>query len=354
MDQKNDSKKQKIKNKLTTKFFYLVWLICLIVFLTCAFFSETFNNLMLIAVLVGIFAFIFLFHRLSRPKIYTNKNFGSLTLLTILTFFVILFNFQKVSAFLGFPVDETANQRVHLNNLKPPSVKPTMVPTLIPSNDTDQVKNSITTNSETNANLIDCIGPDGKEFKTTMNECKNLNEKWSKEVDYIVNCNLASCGGGIIRMSKSECNNACDNFYKVNNDFKPSSNNSDYNFDLETYPVCTIYYPSLNKTETYYYFTKEECARYQEQANSYSSAFDNTTGTETNQNDSGLINCVGINNVSFGDLTFKECCEKICYQAYEIEKNNVINSYGTQSGTYEFIIRTQVEPEYQSCLNNCN
>lgn len=68
---------------------------------------------------------------------------------------------------------------------------------------------STSKNTSTNSNSIDCIGPDGKEFKTSEAECKKLNESWGKPMDYMVNCNVNSnCGGGTRMIKKSECDNS--------------------------------------------------------------------------------------------------------------------------------------------------
>ena len=38
-----------------------------------------------------------------------------------------------------------------------------------------------------------------------MEECKSLNEKWGKTLDYMVNCNFSSACGGPRYVKKSEC-----------------------------------------------------------------------------------------------------------------------------------------------------
>lgn len=93
------------------------------------------------------------------------------------------------------------------------STSPTSSPTTealatpIPSA-TPQPK-KITVQTSQNSNNVDCVGPDGKQFSTTMAECKTLNEKWGKTVDYIVDCSISDqCGGGSIKMKNSECDNA--------------------------------------------------------------------------------------------------------------------------------------------------
>jgi len=55
-------------------------------------------------------------------------------------------------------------------------------------------------------NQIICVGPDGKEFLTTKEECKKLNNAWGKPMDMVVDCRIhPNCGGGTRRMRKSEC-----------------------------------------------------------------------------------------------------------------------------------------------------
>ncbi len=66
------------------------------------------------------------------------------------------------------------------------------------------------TNNNINVNTIECIGPDGKHFQTTLEECTALNEEWGKPVDYMTNCDIhPDCGGGTIRMSYSQCMKPC-------------------------------------------------------------------------------------------------------------------------------------------------
>jgi len=62
------------------------------------------------------------------------------------------------------------------------------------------------THTSNNKNQIICVGPDGKEFLTTKDECKKLNNAWGKPMDMIVDCKIhPNCGGGTRRMRKSEC-----------------------------------------------------------------------------------------------------------------------------------------------------
>jgi len=96
---------------------------------------------------------------------------------------------------------ETTRQE---KTLTPTTLPPS--PSPLPTTQPVTIKNS--SSGANTGGQIDCIGPDGKKFKTTEAECKKLNEAWGKQTDYLVNCTMhANCGGGIKRIKKSECNN---------------------------------------------------------------------------------------------------------------------------------------------------
>lgn len=117
-----------------------------------------------------------------------------------------------------------------------------------------------TTSSKTNtiannSGNIECIGPDGKNFWTSMDECKKLNENWGKPLDYMTNCVYpAECGGGTKRESKSECDKPCTRITNNTNNngnqivYVPqnTSNNSNKTAVFLTYSQYTIYCPSQN------------------------------------------------------------------------------------------------------------
>lgn len=81
-----------------------------------------------------------------------------------------------------------------------PTISVTPTPTI-----QAKTKTQVTTNTNTTGSQIDCIGPDGKQFRTTMDECKKLNEKWGKPLDYMVSCNFSTECGGTRYVKKSEC-----------------------------------------------------------------------------------------------------------------------------------------------------
>jgi len=122
-----------------------------------------------------------------------------------------------------------------------PTIKPTLIPKKVQSN----------TTISNNSNQIECIGPDGKHFNTSMTECKNLAESWGKSVDYMTNCNYpAECGGGTKREPYSECQKPCTRVNNTNpqtvNIQQSSNNQSNKTAVFLTSSNYTIYCPSQN------------------------------------------------------------------------------------------------------------
>lgn len=159
----------------------------------------------------------------------------------------------------------------------PPFIFPTPLPTTKPVSKSSSSSNQAKTQNQT---LIDCIGPDNKEFKATKEDCQKLNQAWGKTTDEMVNCQInASCGGGTKRMKKSECDNSicclidqkcggprlmsksdCNKFYC------PSSNSYNTGTSTSNYPPCVVYYPVLGYSQTYSYISPETCKTWQDNA----------------------------------------------------------------------------------------
>src|SRR3989344_1434947 len=102
--------------------------------------------------------------------------------------------------------------------LEKPKFSPTLIPTKYPTLQptiTQIVQNNVQgVQTQIISNQIDCIGPDNKQFKTTLKECEDLNRKWGNEPDYMVNCQIhVKCGGGTIYLKKSECDKTYCCFY---------------------------------------------------------------------------------------------------------------------------------------------
>lgn len=94
---------------------------------------------------------------------------------------------------------------------------------------------------------IQCIGPDGKQFATTMDNCVQLNQQWGKPVDYMENCRVnTSCGGGTKYIKKSECDDSTccqigDKWYFYSSRQKCKDDQGKYNANNAVYPVITPY-----------------------------------------------------------------------------------------------------------------
>lgn len=211
--EKLSTNKQNVKEKrlfLSTRALYLIWLFCLIIFIIWSLFSttdssETWSDLIAIAVLIGIIVFLFLFHRVAQPKLFNNGKYGLITVLTFIAFFGIFLNQNEVRALLGLPSTTEVDQSVNTNQ----SNKITS-PTPTPTKSVNQVNKGVNTVPKTNSNLIACTGPDGKVFKTTQKECDDFNTAWKNpptpDPNEIIRCNISpNCGGGYKEMTRSSC-----------------------------------------------------------------------------------------------------------------------------------------------------
>jgi len=200
----------KEKRRLPISRLYFLWLSSLFAFFITLFVvrrtPDSFSNSALIAftgiVIFGGVAYLAMMVDILREiRSATAKKFGLISLVTFVLFFWLLINIDTVEAKLGF---SPMPQNPPTPNITQSSPSPSASPS-----PTTKKQNSGTTNS-VQANKIECIGPDGKQFSTTMEECKNLNEKWGKPVDYMLDCNIhPDCGGGTVRMSKSQCEKPC-------------------------------------------------------------------------------------------------------------------------------------------------
>lgn len=202
----------KEKRKLPISRLYFLWLSSLFAFFITLFVvrrtPDNFSNSALIAftgiVIFGGVAYLAMMVDILREiRSATAKKFGLISLVTFVLFFWLLINIDTVEAKLGFsPIPQNPPTPNVTQSSPSPSVSTSPSPTT-------KKQSSGTTNS-VQANKIECIGPDGKQFSTTMEECKNLNEKWGKPVDYMLDCNIhPDCGGGTVRMSKSQCEKPC-------------------------------------------------------------------------------------------------------------------------------------------------
>jgi len=157
---------------------------------------------------------------------------------------------------------------------------------------------------------VECIGPDGKHFFTTMEECTNLNQKWGKPVNYMVNCTYPSeCGGGVKRISKKECDKPCTRINSNSN----SNKNNDGNYTHPTYAPIPTYKP---------YATYSPIPTSSHQVYVTPTLTDSQTQSVIDQYNHEVLECRGdvIHyyeplirgcNIKFGDSSATEACERI-------------------------------------------
>jgi len=169
--------------------------------------------------------------------------------------------------------------------------------------------NTVATN---NSNNLECIGPDGKHFNTTMDECKKLADKWNKPLDYMLDCNIhPDCGGGTVRMSYSQCMKPCSGLpNKTNNTTTNNSppvvitstqnNSSKVAFQATETSIKGTYYCYDNKVN--------EMVTQQSFVKSYRELYENCINSSSNKSvydNCWYDTCAGLSDTS--------SCSKICY-----------------------------------------
>lgn len=210
------------------------------------------NTLFFSNIGLGIISFLAVIVSSNKPKNNRVSMFVKNSL--IICFFYLLIN-SLVFAVEG----NTAKNNESYRNKYYAGTTPTPVPTIevkitptITPKKTVKTNNTQNTNTNTNqGSQIDCIGPDGLQFKTTMEECKKLNETWGKPVDYMVNCNysdLCADGGGVRYIKKSECDKPCARKSDTTDSSSKTAtgNNSNKTAVFLTYSQYTIYCPAQN------------------------------------------------------------------------------------------------------------
>ncbi len=303
-------------------------------------------------VLVGGIAFLYLLVNVGS-SLFKKETFIR-SAMSVGAISVILLSFFGVLTKLPTLTSTTANsQKTGTSSTSSSSLISLPSPVAKPSTSTATPKptNKVTTNT---GSTITCVGPDDKQFVTTMEECKTLNEKWGKPVDYMTTCNYPiECGGQSKYIKKSECDVPCKRTSgtSTTNTYTPT-------YKATTYTPCIVYYPILGYSQTYNYMTTDACNKAKADANTYTTTPPVITTTTTPPPTSNLMSCNGTSSSGsytyFGELTFKECCNKLCSEAYILDKRAISSQYGQQSSTYDAIVQSQLEPKYQSCLASCN
>jgi len=235
------------KKKITPPVPYKFWLLSMVFFLISLTQIEADANsywfvAMLGSVIVGFIAFFTLLASIPQSK----GRYGLITSLTFILFFGALFNYDALASALGLS-SQSKNIVLPVSDSEKIIVSPTPTPFKQPSNQATKVVNVNTVQTD----KIECIGPDGKQFNTTMEECKKLNEKWGKPVDYMTNCNIhPDCGGGTVYMKKSQCDLPCSG---LSNNETSSSKTQE--------PTSKLNFYCYDNANNYWYYTSsgEQC-----------------------------------------------------------------------------------------------
>jgi len=286
---------------------------------------------------LGIISFLAVIVSSNKPKNNRVSMFVKNSL--IICFFYLLIN-SMVFAVEGNTAKNDEGYRNKYYAATTPTLVPTneikVTPTVTPKK-TVKVNNTQNTNTKTNTNQgsqIDCIGPDGVQFKTTMEECKKLNETWGKPVDYMINCNYSDLcvgGGGVRYVKKSECDKPCAR--KSNTGDSPpvyvpqntTNNNSNKTAVFLTYSQYTIYCPAQNvgAVTTIDATMKSKSSEWAKNYNECSDRFRNT-----------------------------DPCWSSCKTAYTEGQNQCYALYG-YTGTELRTCSDKNGQDYSSCISKC-
>jgi len=206
--------KSSAKNKASWHYFWF-WLLTLGFFWLILFavkfdFSENFSGAWLVLFLLNILLGIVFFLRFIGNLFQSFKNkdkkepirYGFAALALIILFFTSFYTASPIAKAYFAPSNSKVKGEQTAND-------PAKLAQPIEETSSEKSKPSINNSNSVNINTVECIGPDGKHFDTTLEECTALNEKWGEEVNYMVDCPIhQSCGGGTKRMAKKECDNS--------------------------------------------------------------------------------------------------------------------------------------------------
>lgn len=199
------------KNPSNNKFFYIhngkqafliYWVTTLLVFGSAIVISNRLPEpnilnyqpifiFFLINILIG--CIVFLEMLITSSKF--DKKTPSVVKYSVVIALIYLFLASTVNVSAGYIAKKEKDFKEKIEKITQPTSTPTPIPTSTPfPKKTSAAKTS--TSNGTNSGNVECIGPDGKQFSTTLDECKKLNESWGKPVDYITNCQMnQECGG---------------------------------------------------------------------------------------------------------------------------------------------------------------
>jgi len=180
-----------------------------------------------------------------KIKLPKKKEMFSLFFGIVVLYFLVYVLVSSHAQSNGLPIKNLLTPNKWFGKISFGIVAPTPTPTLTPTptqipTSTPAPKKTSTTKANVSGNTnnggVECVGPDGKHFNTSMDECKKLNESWGKPVNYIVNCTYPpECGGGTKRESKIECDKPCTST-KVN-----TSNTNTNSANTSNYVMVSLY-----------------------------------------------------------------------------------------------------------------
>lgn len=339
-------------NSSPRKAWFYFWITAILVFFATLYISINFANsnitllsgkillwFFIINIIIGVFAFLSTAILRDKPKNNHLSFFVKNILLICLIYLVINPVIFAVEGYRAVNDSEYA-KKYQSNSI---STHPTSIPTPtnIPTNTIKKNYSNPSSSATTNSTNVECIGPDGKNFFTSLNECKKLNEKWGKNVDYYTNCKMSeNCGGSTKYIKYSECiNGTCCQigsnwiFYSSVDKCKTDQNNNNKNNNVAvTSTQNNSPKVAFNATETtikgtYYCYDNKvnSMVTQQEFVKVLRESYEICTNSTTNKNE--FSSCYQSNNCS--NTTDSNCSQNCYNQAYS-ECNEDYQKYSTE------------------------
>lgn len=241
--------------------YLITWLMTLILFYLILFAvnfdfstsSDVYMAVFGIDILVGGIAFLFLFGN-AVPKLFKKESFknsagvlGTLGVFAFL-FFYMLIKLPNTKAYqLAAESKKTPTQQA-TQQINTPSPQATIKPTVTPK----------PTQKPPSDGKIDC--------KMTVQCGGNTVRMTSWECSQSTCCQIGD--HWVFYKDKSQCVKDQEAYNK-----SKQVNSPTYTYTTPSYPPCIVYYPVLNKTETYNYISPSECLTWQNRANSTTQVF---------------------------------------------------------------------------------
>lgn len=299
-------------------------------------------------ILLGVFAFC-VFSGIIFLKLLVKTNKAILLLIVVILFLLGINSTTAINSLLS---SFTPKSNPEITGF--PSLPPENNPPLVSVSDVVTLPPAKKENNS-NSNLIDCVGPDNREFKSTKDECTELNASWGKPFEEMINCNFSSnCQGQSLRLKRSECNMAvcCQlgNTWiayasrdKCLQDQKTGSRS--YSTGNYNYIQCIVTMPCTGKTYTYQ-DTKERCDKSQEAAryacDSSNFTYIPPTAIPTSSNTSSELSL---------EQQHKEACDRAAAEWIGLREKWEADNYNNYSSSAEAVAALeQYRQQYQNEL----